>query len=504
MKCGKSMSANSSNYNFKCDYAKVSFDGFINENYFQINSKEKNLLLNIEISHGISKNPINNKLETFIGLLLKSKYDGIGDRRPIDLSIALDISGSMSSIDDSILKKSRINIAKDALKKLISIIDEKNDRISLVTFNDNLQKIFPLLNKNEIQNNIYMKNIDSIKANGGTNLKCAINGAMENYNDNNIINENREKRIILITDAIYNDNSLYNLIKKCVEINNISLTIMTISSEANLNLTDKLCDFKGCNYFNITKTSELETYLVKQFKYIFFPIAHYLKLNITSKNSKISKCIGGGENSQLPNKYENLPAPNFILENSAAPLANEIFSEEISFNLGSNFPSDLISIEENKEIKYYIEGNLILIKVDKKSKNLENFNINLEYENINGEKYNNNYFYEIKENEQNKVFYKNENIQKGIYIYYYTFVLNTITNRINNNKNNEELLNKKEKIMNFFQENFVMKPDISKTRKNLITYIKLLEDRYTEINKKLKMKNMTDFRSHYYRRRPQW
>lgn len=30
--------------------------------------------------------------------------------------------------------------------------------------------------------------------------------------------------------------------------------------------------------------------------------------------------------------------------------------------------------------------------------------------------------------------------------------------------------------MNFFQENFVMKPDISKTRKNLITYIKLLED----------------------------
>ena len=76
-----------SNYNYGSNYAKVSFDGFINENYFQINSKEKNLLLNIEISHGISKNPINNKLETFIGLLLKSKYDGIGDRKPIDLSI---------------------------------------------------------------------------------------------------------------------------------------------------------------------------------------------------------------------------------------------------------------------------------------------------------------------------------------------------------------------------------------------------------------------------------
>ena len=99
---GKSMSANSSNYNYGSNYAKVSFDGFINENYFQIESKEKNLLSNIEISHGTSKNPINNKTETFIGLIVKTKYDGIGNRRPIDLSIALDISGSMSTIDDPI------------------------------------------------------------------------------------------------------------------------------------------------------------------------------------------------------------------------------------------------------------------------------------------------------------------------------------------------------------------------------------------------------------------
>ena len=43
MNClGPSMYANSGNYNYFSGWAKVSFDGFINENYFSINSQEKN------------------------------------------------------------------------------------------------------------------------------------------------------------------------------------------------------------------------------------------------------------------------------------------------------------------------------------------------------------------------------------------------------------------------------------------------------------------------------
>ncbi len=39
---GPSMYANSGNYNYFSGWAKVSFDGFINENYFSIFSQEKN------------------------------------------------------------------------------------------------------------------------------------------------------------------------------------------------------------------------------------------------------------------------------------------------------------------------------------------------------------------------------------------------------------------------------------------------------------------------------
>ena len=96
---GHNMYANSGNYNYFSGWAKVSFDGFINENYFLVNSKENNLIQNIEIAHAITNNPITYQKDVFISLILKSKYDGVGNRQPIDMSIALDVSGSMSCID---------------------------------------------------------------------------------------------------------------------------------------------------------------------------------------------------------------------------------------------------------------------------------------------------------------------------------------------------------------------------------------------------------------------
>ena len=136
MNMGGNMNASSGNYNYFSGWAKVSFDGFVNENYFLINSKENNLIQNIEISHAITKSPITYQTDAFISLILKSKYDGIGNRQPIDMSITLDVSGSMSFIDGND-KKSRITLAKESLKKLVSIMDLTKDKMSLVTFNHN-------------------------------------------------------------------------------------------------------------------------------------------------------------------------------------------------------------------------------------------------------------------------------------------------------------------------------------------------------------------------------
>ena len=89
----------------------IIYEGILNSAYFKLNSKEKKKTINIEISLSSVKNPISNEKEVWIGTLFKLKYDGQKINKLIDLSITLDISGSMSS--------DRIIMAKKALIQLI-------------------------------------------------------------------------------------------------------------------------------------------------------------------------------------------------------------------------------------------------------------------------------------------------------------------------------------------------------------------------------------------------
>ena len=481
------MNANSGNYNYFSGWAKVSFDGFINENYFQVSSQERNLVQNIEISHAFTKNPITNQKDAFISLILKSKYDGIGNRQPIDISIALDISGSMSCIDGNDAK-SRLTLAKESLKKLVSIMDLDNDKMSLITFNHKTQKIFELLNKNDIQQK-FLSDIDSIKANGGTDLVEALKAAMNNLNMENV--EKKEKRIIMITDAAYKDvnNSLLNLFKQCVEEKGVSITIMAISSESNLSLADKLSHFKGCNYFPITKSSDLETFLVKDFNYIFFPIAYDTKIKINS-NVQILKCVGG-ENT-MSDEYMNID------NKDEAPKP----SNEVSFDFGSAFSSDLLKIRDNLgEEKFYSRGGLILLKInpDDLYKNEElKFDFILEYKSFDNKTCSQNYSYSIgNKNDIDIEYFCNNSIRKGISIYYFSNILNHIVETFNKGNYNDKygikdenkkqkdlkLLETKQVVSEYLRNNFILEPDNQDTKQNLNNYLKLMEERYDGFKK---------------------
>ena len=477
------MYANSRNYNYYSGYAKVSFEGFINENYFLVKNQEKNLIQNLEITHAVTKNPFTYKKDAFIGLFLKSKYDGIGNRNPIDISVALDISGSMSG--------SRINLAKKSLKKLISIMDEKDDKMSLITFNHETQKIFGLLDKNEIEKK-FLHDLDAIKAGGGTDLVGALELAMSNINNNNEnLDDKKEKRIVMITDIEYddNDNELLKLFKKCVEEKKISITIIAISSESNISLANKVSHFKGCNYFPITKTEELEDYLVKNFNYIFFPIAHETKLTIKSENATILKCIGADYEISDEYDYENKA------EKSQKP------SKEITFEFGSAFSSELIKIKNNENNELlYSKGGLLLLKINpddlNKNENL-NFDFNFEYISIDGKKICQNYSYIIENKKEEKEinYFKDNNIRKGISIYYFCIILNHIVETLKNGLKNEKdeikkkkdlkLLETKQVVKEYLNNNFIIEPSNQETIDNLNNYLEMIEERYSGYKKSI-------------------
>ena len=172
----------SGNFNINSMNTILPYEGMINENYFPIRQRETNLTASLELFKSIKKNPFNKQLEYFIGLLVKSKYDGIGRQLDeIDLSIALDISGSM----DCYVKKkptfkemyekeeennayhnydanynneayhndggkNRLQMAKDCLFKLIESMTDKM-KMALTTFDTYSEVVMPLSPKQELK-----------------------------------------------------------------------------------------------------------------------------------------------------------------------------------------------------------------------------------------------------------------------------------------------------------------------------------------------------------------
>ena len=91
----------------------------------------------------------------YLGIFLKSKYDGFADRpprtTPIDLVVALDVSGSMMSPlqepkteEDLFTLPSKLQVAQRCLTSLLDALTCPGDRLGIVTFHEDAKEILPL------------------------------------------------------------------------------------------------------------------------------------------------------------------------------------------------------------------------------------------------------------------------------------------------------------------------------------------------------------------------
>lgn len=408
------------NYNPYSSCTVIPYEGLINENYFKIKQKETELSANLEIFKYISKNPFNKKLDYFLGLFIKSKYDGIGrELDTIDISIALDISGSMNSSinqkptfkelalkienekngnpnihndnnNNNIPKKDRLTIAKECLFKMINSMNDKV-QMALTTFDVESKLVITLSPKEELKS--ISNKINNIKAGGGTDLTKALEGAAECLNESTA----KFKRVIIITDGWDNKNTFMDLARKLNE-KDILITVISIDSSSNSSLYDKLSELKGCNYYFILNEKDMEKYLIQQFNYICFPILYDLKINFKSEDADLIRTIGCGEKNETTEQKNETIKPNRELT-----------------NIKSLFPSDIKEYKGN----FYQEGGLILLKIKPKSleKNCK-IELNLEYTEIEGNKFEKKFEIEYNVDEMKNGVEENE-IKKGIACYYY-------------------------------------------------------------------------------------
>ncbi len=446
----------------------IPYEGLINENYFKLISRETELINNLEYFTGRSKNPYNKKYENFIGLLLKSKYDGVKQEDqtnikigPMDYAIALDISGSMMSALEVNDKNGipRIELAKKALLTMIDNLKDGN-QMSITTFNHESQLIIPLSPKSEIL--MLKEKIKNINPDGGTNLTNALKGAYETLKKS----KKKFKRVIIITDGWVNEPDFMNTAIN-VTNNGVGISVIAIDKSSNSKLFEQFSKLGGCNYFIATKDEDLEKYLIHQFTYLTFIASYNIKLNFESDDCEIIKAIG--TNSDDNKNINNL------------------------CNIPSCFPSDLKFIGD----EVYQEGGLILLKIKLKNENIGNkikINLKLEYTDNDDKNYIQNYpiEYEINEGE----YYSNNYLKKGIALYYYGKIRRKIAKFFNSDtkfttagpvlpsvdktkydryfnflrRDNENI----DKVKKYFNQNYFN--DIVENQKE--NYIKILDEKY--------------------------
>ena len=407
------------NFNIGSKNIIVPYEGMINENYFKISKRETELATNLEIFKSITKNPFNKQLEYFVGLLTKSKYDGIGRQLDnIDISIALDISGSMDDVfnkkptfKDMFRKveqsrKNRIETAKECLFKLIDSMNDKMN-MALTTFNTQSQIVIPLSPKSEIKSISNIINL--IQADGGTNLAVALKGAADCLNGSTA----KFKRVIIITDGWDNRPDFMELAKE-LNKKDILITILSIDSGSNSSNYEKLSELKGCNYYFILNEYDIEKYLIKQLNYICFPVLYDMKINFISDDAYLIRTIGCGQENEKSNKLDENNTP---------------ISKKDLIDTKTIFPSDLKELNGN----YYQEGGLILLKIKPKflDKNCKVV-LNLKYEEIEGTKFDRNYEVEFTADELKKEA-ESADLKKGLAIYYFTKFIRKIKKFMNAN-----------------------------------------------------------------------
>ena len=248
------------------------------------------------------------------------------------------------------------------------------------------------------------KNINDIKAIkpfGDENIYNALKGAMEQLEHS----EKKNKRIIIITDLWAHDSDLSDfkkLFKKCVHENKIEITIIGISQDANCHLAEVVAYEKGCNYYNVLYSDDLEKYLVKQFNYICFPYSYNVKVKYNSTNLKVVECLGVGDKK--------------IEEGNNLDICE----------MGSAVPSELKLINGEN----YMEGGLILLKLKKQNNKNINFSceLTLEYEDRNYVKNEQKYKYDVSNELTTDNYFSSKALEKGISLYYYTSMCKNLLN----------------------------------------------------------------------------
>lgn len=260
----------------------------------------------------ISPDPLSGDDNHYLAIGLNSGMD-VADfgRKPLDLVVVLDISGSMSSTisnyyyDDKGLRmldelepsKTKMDAATEAIVALMDHL-ENDDRLGIVLFDDRSYLAKPLTKIGDTDMASIREHVLELSPQGGTDLESGMIEA-DTLFDEIEDEKGRERRVIVLTDAmpnrgIYGRQDFIKIMEDDAE-REVYTTFIGIGLDFQTDLVESITKVRGANYYSVFTVDEFSDRMDKNFDYMVTPLVFDLKLRLDAAGFEIEEVYGSPE-----------------------------------------------------------------------------------------------------------------------------------------------------------------------------------------------------------------
>ncbi|CAF2269302.1 unnamed protein product [Rotaria magnacalcarata] len=323
---GGAKDVNNFRENIKNNYLPVitdiSYEGLFNDYFFdtgnQHESTDEKQLFCPSYSMAITKNPLQQTYEYYMTVGLNSNLtEETYTRNPMNLVICIDNSGSMSSPfnryhydgrrsntasgedNNDYDSRSKMLITLEVVSKVFDHL-KPNDRVAVITFNDQASVIQPMKKLNELNLEQLKHYVSTIRADGGTTMSAGIDCSASSFDGiSSLTNDDYDNRILFLTDAQPNqgclgEGSFFTRIEQLAG-KRIYTTFVGVGIDFNTELISLITKQRGANYFSVHDSKKFIQLLDNDFDLILTPLVFNVEMKFQSDLFDVERVYGSPE-----------------------------------------------------------------------------------------------------------------------------------------------------------------------------------------------------------------
>lgn len=217
--------------------------------------------------------PLDDAMVVQLGFSTSITEDGF-ERRPLNMGVAVDISGSMSD--------GKLDSVQVALHEMVDQLDA-SDRLALVAFDDEAELLLAGTVMDEAGKDKLRRAIDRLHTAGGTNIEAGMKLAYEQVAPLAAA-AGVEDRVMLFTDAMPNvdatDIDSFVGMAGYYGAAGIGLTVFGTGLDLGAELAATVSQVRGGNYVYLPDNDEISHIFDEAFEYVVSPIAYDLEVQV--------------------------------------------------------------------------------------------------------------------------------------------------------------------------------------------------------------------------------